>query len=411
MASVDTIIVGGGLAGLCCALELERAGRDYLLIEKDTRVGGRVKTDERDGFLLDHGFQVLLTAYPEAQRVLDYEGLKLCEFTPGALIRTEGGFHRLTDPWRKPFAGVKSAFSPVGSIKDKLRVGKLRGQALKGTLEGGFARPDTSTLKLLEQQGFSPDMIEKFFRPYLSGIFLEKELATSSRMFWFVFRMFAEGAGALPEGGMGKIPEQLAQKIPPERLRLGCEVASAKVGAVCLASGESIACEHLVLATDAWNAARLLPEIDAPKACGVTCFYYAAPQSPVGEPTLVLNGTGKGPINNLCVPSDVSPCYAPDGASLVSVSTLEEGDDESLAGRIESQLTDWYGAGVNRWSRLGVYRIPHALPSQTPPALAEPERPVRQAPGLYVCGDHMDNASIQGAMVSGRRTAEAILNA
>ena len=171
-AKGDVIVVGGGLAGLCCALRLHQEGIRFLLIEASDGVGGRMRTDRAEGFLLDRGFQVLLTAYPEAQRVLDYKALDLHYFYPGAMVRFGGKFHKVADPWRHPLEALRGAVSPVGTFGDKMKVGRLRRKTLEGPVEGLFSRPETTTLKALQDLGFSEKMIDRFFRPFLGGVFL-----------------------------------------------------------------------------------------------------------------------------------------------------------------------------------------------------------------------------------------------
>lgn len=405
----DVVVVGAGLAGLCCARELHRRGIRATVLDAGDAVGGRVRTDVVDGFRLDRGFQVFLTSYPEAQRVLDYPALGLKPFLAGAVVRVGGKFHTLADPWRRPLAAVGSVFGPVGSVADKVRVARLRARVRTGTVEERFRDPETTTLDALHAAGFSAAMIDRFFRPFLGGVFLDADLATSSRMFEFVFRMFAEGEACLPAEGMEAIPRQLAAGLPEGAVRLGARVERVRAGAVVLDTGEEVAARAVVVAADGPSAYRLLGGAAAPESAGVTCLYFAASRPPVEQPVLVLNGEGRGPVNNLCVPTAVAPGYGPPGASLVSATVLGVPPDEGrLQGEVREQLAGWFGPAVGDWRHLRTYRIPHALPRQVPPALAEPQRPVRCQPGVYVCGDHRDNASINGAMASGRRAAEAV---
>ena len=405
----DVVIVGGGLAGLCCARELHKRGVRFVLLESSDAVGGRIRTDVVDGFRLDRGFQVFLSSYPEAQQVLNYDALRLAPFLPGAVVRSGGKFYTLTDPWRRPFAALRSLTAPIGTLGDKLRVARLRARVCKGALEERFRDPETSTIQLLTECGFSNRMIEQFFRPFLGGIFLDHELETSSRMFEFVFRMFAQGVACLPAEGMEAIPRQLAEGLPRDAVRLTSPVARVGPGSVSLESGEELNARAVVVATEGPIAARLLGADRPTAGQAVTCLYFAAFRAPVEQPTLVLNGEG-GPINNLCVPTVVASSYGPPGAHLVSVSVLGVQPDEyRLRLDVLEQLRTWFGSEVGSWRHLRTYLIPYALPRQVPPALAEPERPVRWQPGLYLCGDHQDNASIQGAMVSGRRAAEAVI--
>jgi phytoene dehydrogenase-like protein len=406
----DAIVVGAGVAGLCCARELHAAGLDVLVLERGDAPGGRVRTDAVDGFLLDRGFQVLLTAYPEARRVLDYERLGLRPFESGALIRRDGRFSRIADPFRHPVRTFESLRDAPGSAPDKLRVARLRRRLSRGSINEILTAPQVTTAEALRREGFSSDLVEGFFRPFLGGIFLDPSLETSSRLFAFVFKLFSEGEAVLPAAGMQAIPRQLAEGLPEAAVRYGATVESAGPGHVVLAGGERLEAASVVVAADGPEAARLTGAVEAPAPRAVTTLHYAAGTSPVGEPVLVLNGDGTGPVNDLCVPSDVAPSYAPPGAALVSATVLgiPQLDDAGLDQAVRDQLRGWFGAQVDDWRLLRALRIPFALPAQPPAVLATAERPVRVRKGLYVCGDHRDTASLQGAMLSGRRAAAAV---
>jgi phytoene dehydrogenase-like protein len=325
-------------------------------------------------------------------------------------VRVAGRFHTLADPWRRPLAGLLGALAPVGTFGDKLRVARLRRRLLSTDLADVFARPERTTLAALEQEGFSPVMIERFFRPFLGGIFLERELATSSRMFEFVYKMFSTGPTVLPAAGMQAIPRQLAADLPQGVVRTRSRVEEVRPRRLRLADGEWIEGDAVVLASAFAEGPGLLEDLPEIAWCSTTCLYFSAPEPPLDRPILTLNGDATGPVNNLCVPSRVAPSYAPEGRSLISVSVSDGalGDGE-LEAAVRAQMKDWFGPGVRAWELLRIYRIPHALPSQVPPCLEPPLRPVRLDDRLYVCGDHRDNASIHGAMVSGRRTAETLL--
>ncbi len=432
MDTNQTIIIGAGLAGLCCARQLHAAGRDFLLLDAADGVGGRVRTDKVDGFQLDRGFQVLLTAYPEAARVLDYNALDLRPFYPGALVRFDGAFHRVADPWRRPVDGVRGVATPIGSVLDKARVGLLRTVVQRGSLADVFQRTDVTTEQRLRSFGFSSAMIDRFFRPFLGGVLLNRELNTTSRMFDFVFRMFAQGDTSVPAGGIEAIPQQLAESLPSESLRLNTRVASLDLSegerAVLLENGERLTAQNVVVAMDGPSAARLLADVDAgasvadPGSVSVTCLYFAAPCAPDAlgnEPILVLNGDGVegvngGPINNFHVASSVAPSYAPSGQALISATVLGETastyeGDEALEYAVRAQMSQWFGSEAQGWRHLRTYHIAHAQPQQPVGRLSPPRRPVKLREGLFVCGDHRDTASINGAMVSGRRAAEAVL--
>jgi phytoene dehydrogenase-like protein len=407
--SRQVVIIGAGIAGLCCALRLQEKDIPCVVLEASDAPGGRVRTDKVDGFLLDRGFQVLLTAYPEARRLLDYRALRLRTFAPGALVRVEGKLHRVSDPFRQPWTLPATLLAPVGSLADKLAIARLRSRVRQGTIEEIWRRPESSSLEALQSFGFSQRMIDSFFRPFFGGIFLETELATSSRMLEFVFRMFSEGRAALPAAGMGAISEQLAARLTPGTVRLEARVEGIGDGAVYLArKRERIPAAAVVVATEASEAARILPDLRPPGFHDTACLYYAAPKAPIAKPILVLNGEGGGPVDNLCVPSAVAPTYAPAGRSLVSTTVVGAAgaDEADLESEVRKQLTSWFGPEVKGWRHLRTYRIPLALPARKnlePAAL-----PVRRKPGIYVCGDHRETPSLQGAMASGRRAAEAV---
>ncbi len=410
MARPSVIVVGAGLAGLTCARRLHQARVKVQVLEASDGVGGRVRTDAVDGFLLDRGFQVFLTAYPEPRRWLDCEALDFRPFFPGALVWRGGRPHKVADPFRRPLQAAAHAFNPVGSFTDKLHVLDLRQQSLAGSVEDVFHRGQKTSREYLRDVGFSEEMVEAFFRPFFGGIFLEKELSTSSRVLEFVFRMFATGATAVPARGMGAISEQLAAKLPFGVVKLNTPVEEVWGHRVRLASGAREEADAVVVATDAPAAEELLPGMPPREMNAVTCLYFAAPEPPVRGPYLVLNGEGRGPVNNLAVMSEVAPSYAPEGQALVSVSVLEAAEDpEALEGRVREQLTEWFGGAVAKWRHLRTYAIAQALPAQPPESFEEPHRQVRLSPGLYVCGDYRENGSIEGAMVSGRRAAEALL--
>ena len=370
-----------------------------------------MRTDNVNGFLLDRGFQVLLTAYPEATRLLDYDALNLQAFEPGSLIRTDDGFTRMSDPWRRPQHALQTAFAPIGGFADKLRIGRLRWAAGRDKLDSVFERPDRTTEEELRRRGFTRSMVERFLRPFLGGVFLDQDLQTSCRMMYFVFRMFSQGDTGLPAVGMGTIPQQLAGRLPEDCLRLNSPVSAIDSDRVTLNSGEVIPCDHVVVATEQPAAASLLPELASTRTPrSVRCIYFSAPEPPIEDRMLVLNGTGNGVVNNLCVPSQVARNYAPSGQSLVSTTVLKsELDDDGLLANVTDQMREWFGASVNGWQHLRTYSIPYALPNQTSPAFDPPIQPLKFRDKILVCGDYRTNGSINGAMQSGRLVAEEIL--
>ncbi len=411
----DVAIVGAGLAGLSCAKVLHQRGKSVVVLEASDRVGGRVRTESLDGFTLDYGFQVLLTAYPACRELLDYDALDLKPFEPGALIRSSGKFTVLSDPWRAPSQAVATAMSPVGSFLDKLRIAKLRWQSRRGTLEDLYLRPETTTLERLRAIGFSDAMIKSFFVPFLGGVFLDESLSTSSRMLEFVMRMFAEGDIAVPSHGMAAIPRQLTDALPDGAIRLRSTVTQVDPTQVTLSDGEVIQADHVVVATESNAAARLLglPTL-ATEWSGTTTMYFASSVAIESRPMLMLRGDESGPIQTATVLSRVAPSYAPPGQSLASVSISDQitkpnqcGDSSGLVTAVRDQLSSWL-PGEGGWRLLQTFRVPFGLPRNS---LVDIMNPSSIAPhdGVWICGDFCETPSIQGAMNSGLRVANTIL--
>jgi phytoene dehydrogenase-like protein len=407
----DVVIVGAGLAGLACALELQGGGASPLLLEASDGVGGRVRTDRHEGFLLDRGFQVLLQAYPECRRLLDYDALGLHPFLPGADIWTGNGFARFIDPFRRPGDAIRTLRASVGTVPDKLRVGRYRSEVLAGSPESLLEGPDVTARQDLESAGFSRGMIDGFFRPFFGGILLDRSLSDSSRVFRYLFRMFSQDDVSLPEEGMGAIPAQLRSGLPGDAVRLETRVAEVAADRVVVEGGEVIRTHAVVVATEGPEAARLVEGVPAPSSKAVSCIYFEAPEAPVEDAVLLLDGPGEGPVNNVSVPSRVCPFYAPPGRHLVSASCIGAfpSSEEALRKAALEQMEKWFGDEVRAWSHLRTYRIPHAQPGQAPGVLDPPERDVELTSGIFVCGDHRETASIQGALHSGRRAAGAVL--
>jgi phytoene dehydrogenase-like protein len=400
MEERDCLVVGAGLAGLSCADALARLGRRVLLLEASGRIGGRVWTERSGGFQFDAGFQVLLTAYPEARRQLDYAALRLRAFEPGALVRWQGRFERVADPLRRPQALLATLLSRCGTLGDKLRVARLRLRPQRLA-----AYPDwMSTREALRAEGFGPKITERFFRPFLGGVFLENELSTSVRRFESVFTNFARGDTALPERGIGAIPEQIAARLPQAVLRCNSPVLALSSGELVLEGGQRLRARSIVLAAGPLGNARLLGQPPPPMR-STACLYFRASRAPHGEPILVLNGDGSGPIQTLVTLSQVARAYAPPGDELISISVVNPEDLAAgdLEWRVRRQLIEWYGIGAANWQHLRTVHVPEALPAARESASAPS--------GVLLAGDQYGWASLDAALESGRRAAEQVLAA
>jgi phytoene dehydrogenase-like protein len=369
-----------------------------------------------DGFRLDRGFQVFLPAYPEARRVLDYEALNLRPIYRGAQVFVKDRFHRVADPLGHPLdALVALRDETVVAMRDKWFTLLLRKEAF-GLKQPPRDLPEMEAEDYLRAFGFSEKMIDRFFRPFFGGIFLEKDLRTSARMLLFLFSMFDRGGSALPAQGMQAIPDQLAEALPPGVLHLNTPVAHVRRGEVALESGELLQADHIVLAVSEESAFRLLPPgaINMPKpARSTTCLYFAADEAdmPVKQPILHLDGDGRGPVNSAVVLSRIAPQYAPPGRHLVSASIVGMPSSHELEKVVREQMTRWYGPCVQRWAHLRTVQVRHAQPEGRQLRLeAGPLDPIMEE-GLYRCGDWCEDVSINGALLSGRRAGETLLRA
>jgi phytoene dehydrogenase-like protein len=407
--TADVLIVGAGLAGLTCAREMTRAGLRPLVLEASDGIGGRVRTDRVDGFLLDRGFQVLLTAYPATRAVLNYDRLDLRSFEPGALVRVGAGFASVSDPFRRPSEAIATLLAPIGSLADKSRIARLSVALKRRSVEEILGAPEDTTLARLSELGFGTEMIERFFRPFLGGVFLDPSLQTSSRLFEFVFKMFGSGPVAVPADGMGALTAQLAENLPHNSLRLEEGVKSVTPRTVQLGSGESLSGRAVVVAASPSATRRLAGLDDVPPYLPALCWYFEAEESPVDRGILVLNGEGSGPVTNLAVMSQVSDRYAPSGRHLISATVLgERTPTPELLQAVRTQMREWYGPAAEEWREIRVYPIEEALPDQSLPAGGVAPRPIRTGHGLYVCGDHRVHGSIEGAIQSGLAVADRL---
>ncbi len=411
MAEYDAIVVGAGVAGLSCAVRLQEEGLNVKVYEMRDRVGGRIWSEREDGFIYDGGFQVLHTAYPTCQRCLDYKALALGEYKPGAYVYWRDTIHDITDPWREPASFLGSLISPIGTFKDKWVLYKYRKEVLKSEIHQIYFRENVSALDRLQQLGFSRRLIEQFFRPFFSGVFLEKDLKTSSRVLDFLFKMMTEGAAAIPRQGMAAIPQQMASKLAPGTVELNTEIFEIEPGRVELSRGRSVTADSIAVAVPYTAVTTLIKGMVFAKRgwCGTTAVYYEAPRSPLKDKKILLNSGAGDFISNVSVPSDVQPSYAPQGKSLVCVSMTGAPDWGEVRSRVEKDLATLFPDDFPEWTLRKVYHIPKALPRQHPIDMDPIERIEALEPGFYMCGDHLQTSSIEGAMSSGLRAAEAMI--
>jgi phytoene dehydrogenase-like protein len=412
----SVVVVGGGLAGLVAARRLASRGAEVTLLEREERVGGRVRSIHEDGYTFDRGFQVLFTAYPAAERELDHDALDLRRFKPGAVLARPGKRSILSDPFRDLSALAESAVNTEVSTLDKLRTLRLRSRLSGVDPETLFEGGDQTIRAALLERGFSERFVENFAAPFYGGITLDRSLASSAATFDYTFAMLSRGSIAVPADGMGAIPDQLADAVREAGavIETGREVEAIEPdgdGKTVRTDGETLEADAVVVATDPRSARELTGVGSIPtEARGCVTQWYAFDGELDAGRRLLLNAAGEAP-NHVVDHTAVAPEYAPDGETLLSATYLGEPEesDEELSARTREALSSWYPEhAFESLSALHTDRIPFAQFVQPPgfyrelPDVRAPEGPV------YLAGDYVEWSSIQGAMRSGASAAETV---
>ncbi|QHY95145.1 Putrescine oxidase [Streptomyces sp. S4.7] len=437
----DVVIIGAGIAGLSAAHQLTRAGVTVSVLEAAPHIGGRMATENLDGFRLDRIGQLLNTSYPELIRTPALRDVSLRTFSPGVLVHSEGRRHRAgvtvtagsargaltaaralasaprARTVRSRVTGARAATRPgsrppLGNALDQARLHAALGRLATTPVTRLLARPERPALAALSARGLPARTVDGFVRPLLSALLCDPDLTTSSRCADLALRSFARGRLCVPEGGAAALPELLAATLPPGTVRTGVCVTDASISSVGTKEHGEITCRSLLVATGARAAAELLPGLRVPGFHPVTVLHHTAPAPPLTDPALLLDGDRRGgPVAHTTVMSAVDPSRAPAGRTLISSTVLglrTPPPGAELDGAVRAHLATLYGSPTDDWELLAVQHDPEAVPAM--PAPHDLRRQVRLLSGLYVCGDHRDTSTVQGALSSGRRAAYAILD-
>ena len=414
-SKTDVAVIGAGVAGLAAARRLSVAGREVCVIDASDAIGGRIRTDQIDGLLLDRGFQLYNPSYSEGISVLDLKALDVKSFSPGVIVSIDGRNYKMADPKREPSWAIDSLLAPVGKISSKLKFARYAiGLALS---KSNSATYDQRTDAFVRSK-FGAELTDKVLRPFLAGVFLEPELATSKRFFDIALKSFISGSPGVPREGMQAIPNQLATQLPGGSIHLNV-TAQAVASTMVRTDKGDIRCRSVVIATNARSAALLIPSLKVPASNAVTTWYHLADCSgedlTEGKSTLVIDGKKfKGtvddpsrPLVNTVVMTNNAPSYASGGRTLISSSATGVHSSAQSELLVRSHLASLYKVPTSNWTHVATYPIPDALPMMTAPH--DVEQSVRLSDGVYIAGDYRQVSSINGALASGRRAAEALL--
>ena len=409
----DVVIVGAGVAGLSAARRLCAAGLTVTVLEAADHIGGRMAACQQEGFRLDHGAHLLNTSFPDLGNILDLPRLELRPLAPEVLVHRRGHHYRVGSP-TSPRLALNTARAPIGGAWDKARLGTALARLAATPTARLLARPEHTSAQALANRGIPARTVDAFIRPLLVALLGDPELGTSSRVADLALRGYARGRLCLPASGVSAVPLQLAEGLPAGTVRLDVQVRAVSADGVDTRRHGRFGCRAVMVATDARSAGELLPGLHQPAHHPVTTYYHAAAESPCGEPQLILDADPGEPVSHSLVLSEIDRSYAPAGAALIATTVLGNhrfeagaGGPEALEPAVRRRLGMLYGVDSSRWQFLAVRHLPDALPAMPPPHHFR--RPVRVLRGLYVCGDHRDTSSTQGAVTSGQRAAMAVL--
>ena len=401
-------IIGGGISGLIAARVLEEHGLSATIIEATDRLGGRVKTDVVDGYSLDHGFQVLLTAYPAAKKYLDFDALELQEFLPGSAIFKNGKQKIIGDPLRNLSLLIPTLFSGIGTVNDKLKILALNRRLKKKSIQNIFAEKEQTTHVYLENIGFSEAIITDFFTPFFSGIFLENKLETSSRMFEFVYKMFGEGNAALPKDGIQAIPKQLFEKLKSTTYVFNTKVKSVENGSIKLESGETLKSNFTIIATQASGlVSNLKNQATLWKSCDT--LYFEVAKREIKKPLIGLIAMHNALINNIFYHTSLQTS-ATATKELLSVTVIDRQNltNKQLVTEVQKELKEL--CNIDSCTFIKQYNIPMALPNLQDIQYEMLPSETRLTETIFLAGDTQLNGSLNAAMIAGERAALEVIN-
>jgi len=396
------VIVGGGITGLQAARILQTKGIDFTLIEKSSSLGGRVQSEVFQGFTLDHGFQVLQTAYPEVQQSLQLTKWDLSYFQSGAYVFQNGKFKPFINPLKSPFLFLKNVDASGANIYDYAKLAWIWIKTL-GSISPLSSDSET-TSELISRYRFSEKFQRVFLRPFFTGIYLDESLSPPASLFFYYMKQFLEGKTALPKHGIGDIVLDLASEIPNEKVRTGVSVVGIKEKSLQLSNGETLDFDLLILATDPKHACELL-HVDFPTHTNFSSktFYFSLNKSlETSMPLIHLMPFNSSPLLHFSCLSQVNSSLAPEGKHLISATSLNIEISEK---EITKELASVLKLSQADFTFLKSFSIPHSLFR-----VGSFKEVIRKAEeeNIILAGDYTQFPSLQAALSSGRLAAEKI---
>ena len=399
---IETIIIGAGLSGLAAGKTLLSKNRDFIIIEQNNKIGGKVNTEIHNGYKLDYGFQIILDGYENTKKNIDIEKLRLQYFDSGALIWDGKKFHSIADPFKDIKELPQTIFSPIGNLKDKIKILILKLKLIFMKEDQILQMDNLTTKSFFKKNGFSSEFINKFLQPFFSGILLDKNLITPHTYMLYLFKLFSKSNAGVPINGMQEIPNLLARELPKDTLMLNAKVKKIENDKITLENNQIIHCKNIICTIESNSIKRLKGKnnIETRKYFSCTTHYFTSAYlnnifgKAYNTKKIILNGSGKGQINNIAIMSNVAKSYAPNGSSLIAITTLGKKTDHK---QILNELQGWSKFNDNDIVHLKSIHINEALPIYNP----DNKQKNNRHENVIYCGDYLFHPSIEGAISSG----------
>ena len=397
----NVLIVGAGVSGITCAIKCQDLGLNYLLIDKNTRVGGRLGSIYENGYIFDIGFQVFNTSYEITKQYLNLKQLDLHFFKPGSAIYSDKKFTIISDPLRDFGQVFNTLFSKIPTVADKMRILKLKISLFNYVIEEDKSE-DLETIVFLKEYGFSENMISQFFLPFFAGIFLENKLSTSSKFFKYIFSKFGKGLASLPSNGMQEIPKNMLRRVDREKVFLNFEVEHiSKDKKVKLKDGTTIAPSKIVFTGKSQN----LINNKLVNYNSVKTLYFNSNVIPDYSNYIHIFPQEKL-INNIAFLTSISKRYSENNDNLISVSIIKENNisDSKLITHIKDRLENIYGGNFNFLKNFNIEQATIKQPVQ----YFDQKYNLSINDKYYLAGDNLVHGSIEGAAISGTKVAKEL---